>query len=199
MSEIIHKLVNSSKRCEWYQYLMCDDTQLSLINPKHQNQKNPGSLKWSFHWNGVTCPHCIGRRRGNVEKYKEEIKAQKSLKKFNLSAGEFIKHAAVSAPSGRLYLGKSHAECFKIAGKFEDQMSSAARNQGFMTTRDRFVDRFEAAAIAFKAGQITNKVEILFSENLWSPREDGLCNYDPVNGYTLKPRKLYDTTTRSRT
>lgn len=39
--------------------------------------------------------------------------------------------------------------------------------QGFVTSSGRFVDREEAAIIAFNAGQITDKVDTLFSENIF--------------------------------
>lgn len=39
--------------------------------------------------------------------------------------------------------------------------------QGFWTSHDRFVDRKEAAKIAFEAGQIPEEKSELFSEDLW--------------------------------
>ena len=39
--------------------------------------------------------------------------------------------------------------------------------QGFLTSYGRFVDREEAAQIAFEAGQITKKKWELFSEDVW--------------------------------
>lgn len=41
------------------------------------------------------------------------------------------------------------------------------QEQGFMTSLDRFVDRKEAVGIAFDAGQIVEKPNILFSEHLY--------------------------------
>ncbi len=39
--------------------------------------------------------------------------------------------------------------------------------QGFVTSDGRFVDREEAANIAFVAGQIPEKKDCLFSEDIW--------------------------------
>jgi hypothetical protein len=39
--------------------------------------------------------------------------------------------------------------------------------QGFLTNDNRFVDRAEAAVIAFKSGQTKAKKKYLFSEDVW--------------------------------
>ena len=39
--------------------------------------------------------------------------------------------------------------------------------QGFLTSQDRFVDRKEAADIAYKAGQIKDITDCLISEDLY--------------------------------
>jgi hypothetical protein len=39
--------------------------------------------------------------------------------------------------------------------------------QGFMTSQGRFVDRSEAARLAFAAGQIEKPKPTLYSEDLW--------------------------------
>ena len=44
------------------------------------------------------------------------------------------------------------------AGKYE---------QGFLTNDNRFVERAEAAEIAFKSGQIKTEKTYLFSEDVW--------------------------------
>lgn len=40
-------------------------------------------------------------------------------------------------------------------------------HQGFLTSKGRFVERMEAARIAYEAGQITEKKYKLYSEDLW--------------------------------
>lgn len=100
---------------------------------------------------------------------------------------EIIKHAAVRAKDGQIFLGKSHAECFMAAANIGYTMGSSADSQGFMTNRARFVDRKEAAKIAVEAGQVDLKtIEILFSEDLWSPTANGKFYYDYVKGYVLR-------------
>lgn len=42
-----------------------------------------------------------------------------------------------------------------------------ANTQGFLTSTGRFVDRKEAGAIAFEAGQITKPTDCLFSEDIY--------------------------------
>jgi len=39
--------------------------------------------------------------------------------------------------------------------------------QGFLTNKNRFVDRKEGAQIAYRSGQIEELKETLFSEDLW--------------------------------
>ena len=39
--------------------------------------------------------------------------------------------------------------------------------QGFLTDDDTFVDRFEAASIAYNANQIDNEIITLYSEDIW--------------------------------
>ncbi len=39
--------------------------------------------------------------------------------------------------------------------------------QGFLTSKNRFVERKEAGEIAFKAGQISEPTDFLFSEDLY--------------------------------
>ena len=52
-------------------------------------------------------------------------------------------------------LGYRHHDIFQ---RFPDQLSES--EQGFYTSRGRYVDRFEAMKIAYKAGQVSEKVAI---------------------------------------
>lgn len=54
---------------------------------------------------------------------------------------------------------KAYAEKFE---RFRD-----SEIQGFLTSKGRFVDRKEAAKIAFSAGQISDQKEELYSEDLY--------------------------------
>lgn len=45
--------------------------------------------------------------------------------------------------------------------------SAGEYEQGFLTNDNRFVERAEAAEIAFKSGQIKVEKTYLFSEDVW--------------------------------
>jgi hypothetical protein len=97
---------------------------------------------------------------------------------------EKIRHAAVRAENcTMIFLGKCHADCFEQAYHIGWKLSSRADHQGFMTSRGRFVNRRDAAKIAFETGQVKHKIDILFSEDLWSPQDGGRFLYDSVRGY----------------
>lgn len=100
---------------------------------------------------------------------------------------ERITHAAVKSKKRKLILfGKSHAECFHKGYYSGIEMSSKADDQGFMTSRGRFVIRPRAAALAWKSKQTNKKLKVLFSEDLWSEHSGGKYNYDHIKGYVLK-------------
>lgn len=100
---------------------------------------------------------------------------------------EEIKHAAVKSKSGWVIIGKCHADCFAKAKNINLEMSFARDDQGFVTSNGNYVDRKIAAMIARQAEQVPDKIEILFSENLWCERYEGKYTYDEIKGYVLKP------------
>lgn len=59
----------------------------------------------------------------------------------------------------------SHA-WWAVRGPMPIRVEEAAED-GFVTTTGRFVDRYEAARIAYAAGQTTEMKYKLFSEDLW--------------------------------
>lgn len=70
--------------------------------------------------------------------------------------------------------GRSHAQCietFSVMDLYSSMRDTEAEIQGFMTTKDRFVDRVEALEIARKAGQVKESYtkDYLISEVIdWS-------------------------------
>ncbi len=84
---------------------------------------------------------------------------------------ERVKHAAVKAENGMIFLGKCHADCFYQGMNVGMEMSSRAKDQGFFTSKGRYVEREEAAKIAKKAKQLDpndkRKVTVLLSEDIW--------------------------------
>lgn len=86
-----------------------------------------------------------------------EIRGNKQVK---------IKCAAIKFPNGKIYVGKRHHDCFKVAWLAGER---PPRNeiQGFMTDDGRFLNRIAAAFVAYAAGQIPKPVKTLFSEDLY--------------------------------
>lgn len=95
---------------------------------------------------------------------------------------EIIICAALRTPSGQIIYGHRHHDCLRTwaamyevgreHGKYtDDDKIATQRNQGFVTSKNRFVDRVEALQIALQAGQVLDKSRIranrLFSEDLY--------------------------------
>lgn len=99
---------------------------------------------------------------------------------------ERILHASVIAKDGRIFFGKCHADCFYKGQAMGVAMSSKSNHQGFITNKGRYVDRQEAAQIAFQQKQIDLETGYLFSEDMWSDRDNGKYDHDEINGYVLK-------------
>lgn len=81
--------------------------------------------------------------------------------------GEKIVASAVKCNDGKLYLGKRHCDCFNSMIEEDAHINSI---QGFITNRNRFVDRYEGLEIAMRAQQVITKhtpVDQLCSEDLW--------------------------------
>jgi hypothetical protein len=88
--------------------------------------------------------------------------------------GEKQIHGPKNIESGFVICGRRHANCIsmfaKMVGFPYDENANALRKterQGFLTNTDRFVEREEAAQIAFEAGQIRQHKIVLFSEDLY--------------------------------
>ncbi len=78
----------------------------------------------------------------------------------------------IKGETGFVVCGRRHHNCFHTACILDDERKYKAHEkaQGFVTNKDRFVDRIEGAKIAFEAKQIeqpTNHRLGLFSEDLW--------------------------------
>ena len=83
--------------------------------------------------------------------------------------------------TGLVFPGWRHADCFTLLnawmqGLSEEQKADIediqeaqlhGQNQGFLTSKGRYVNRREAAEIAFKAGQTETLRESLMSEDLY--------------------------------
>jgi hypothetical protein len=81
---------------------------------------------------------------------------------------EKVDCSAIKLPSGEIFTGKRHCDCFKAC--YDAGKSHAAEIQGFMTSENRFVGRREAREIAEKAGQLIERASkgvILYSEDIY--------------------------------
>ena len=106
----------------------------------------------------------------------EKVEKVEKVEKIVCSAIEITN---VNKVYNGIYLGLRHGDCFKairrirmLIGDNDEWRIKCLRNskQGFLTTKNRFVDRKEAMNIARNEGQIIsefgNGIE-LYSENLY--------------------------------
>ncbi len=102
---------------------------------------------------------------------------------------ETIKAAAIKRSDGIISIGKSHADIIKKSPYGTCKKGSIS---GFLTSKDRFVDKQEAAKIAILSGQIIPGPNLiirscgLLSENIWS---DSNYKYDEDKGYYFSGEK----------
>ena len=76
----------------------------------------------------------------------------------------------VNIETGFVVSGHRHHNCFntmKILSNDIHTHVNFKKEQGFLTNLNRFVDREEAAKIAYKAGQINTQITRLYSEDLY--------------------------------
>lgn len=99
---------------------------------------------------------------------------------------ELIAHAAVLRTDKCIVFDRDHARCILRSPYGTCKEGSM---KGFLTNELRFVNRHEAAVIAFQAKQIDNwePGQGLISEELWSPESRGKYLYCESTGYYLKP------------
>ncbi len=81
--------------------------------------------------------------------------------------GKFYVHQPRNITKGFVICGRRHHNCFiaKKCSEFSEKTGDAI--QGFLTSKDIFLDRKEAGKLAFEAGQITTETTCLFSEDLY--------------------------------
>lgn len=79
-----------------------------------------------------------------------------------------IKFQIIGSEYFHIMCGKRHADVFETMFHQKIEYDKKTHVQGFLTSTDRFVDRYEAAEIALAAKQITNSnIHILYSEDVW--------------------------------
>lgn len=78
------------------------------------------------------------------------------------------RHELCHGVEGTVVTGKRHKDCLSLGFCMPIHFSlKEGEVQGFLTSHRRFVTREEAARIAYIAGQIKEKKETLFSEDLY--------------------------------
>jgi hypothetical protein len=81
--------------------------------------------------------------------------------------GKVYVHQPKNIKSGFVICGRRHHNCFATYSIVKGAKLDALNKQGFLTDNDNFVDRNEAAKIAFENGQISKQKLTLFSEDLY--------------------------------
>lgn len=87
-------------------------------------------------------------------------------------------HQPINIDQGIVYMGHRHCNCFASVGKLVRERQEAGifeKEQGFLTSKNRFVSREEAAEIAISQDQFANNFEktnvkishYLFSESIY--------------------------------
>ena len=71
------------------------------------------------------------------------------------------------SPYWHIICGKRHCDCFGTMFNHRIAYDKPSHVQGFLTDTNQFVDRYEAAEIAFNAKQISEPLSILYSEDVW--------------------------------
>lgn len=72
-----------------------------------------------------------------------------------------------NSPYWHIICGKRHSNCFETMSNHQFTHDRNSEVQGFLTDTNQFVDRCEAAKIAYNAQQISDPVFILYSEDIW--------------------------------
>jgi len=77
----------------------------------------------------------------------------------------------VNCDKGMVFCGYRHIQCMRsmtsISGIWAKKDLIGEYEQGFLTSKNRFVDRIEGAKIAFDANQINSQIHVLYSEDLY--------------------------------
>lgn len=79
-------------------------------------------------------------------------------------------HQPINIKTGYVVCGQRHHNCFNtkaILQGVKTERNTIDDVQGFLTNKNRFVGREEAAIIAFNANQIKKEKQTLYSEDLY--------------------------------
>lgn len=76
-------------------------------------------------------------------------------------------HQPKNIETGMVICGRRHHNIIYNWNQLSLGKTRRTDTQGFLTNKDRFVNREEAAKIAFESGQISMPKKELFSEDVW--------------------------------
>lgn len=76
-------------------------------------------------------------------------------------------HQPNNIDSGIVFCGLRHHNCIVQIKELYPYKNYTTVVQGFLTSKNRFVDRTEGGKIAFEVGQINKITDTLTSEDLW--------------------------------
>ena len=76
-------------------------------------------------------------------------------------------HMPRNIKTGIVVCGWRHHNCFMILDAIFDREETRGATQGFLTSKDRFLNRGDSAEIAFRARQIEKPADTLISEDLY--------------------------------
>ena len=76
-------------------------------------------------------------------------------------------HQPKNIYTGYVVCGRRHHNCYATIYLIDDKEHVKPHIQGFLTSKDRFVNRQEAAEIAVASKQVWNINKALFSEDLY--------------------------------
>lgn len=103
--------------------------------------------------------------------YKREDKPEYVLcAAIHYEDGKEYAHQPRNLVTGLAVSGWRHHNCFiTLATCFPDRsyIGDDKLTQGFLTSKGNFLNREEAAALAFASGQTTEPLTRLFSEDVW--------------------------------
>lgn len=133
---------------------------------------------WFYHlligW-FIGCLMIVVAIKGEIEGHdetrdKDRYRAKETVEDIRCAAiwfndGASWKHQPNNIDSGYVICGLRHHNCFAVRAALG--LGKIAHVQGFLTNKNRFVDRVEGASIAYKAGQVSTEIKELFSEDLY--------------------------------
>lgn len=83
--------------------------------------------------------------------------------------GKQYQHQPQNIDTGFVISGRRHYNCILTFSMIKDASEHIPNIQGFLTSKDRFLDRHESYLLALQTKQIKNtcSTEIIMSEDLW--------------------------------